>query len=82
MPASVSTSVPVGEVERGERRLAAGRLAPARLPVQAPGDHQVEDQEELALEREHDALAEPAHAAHARPFDLASGGTPCAARTG
>ena len=34
------------------------------VPLQAAGDHQVDHQEQLVLQREHDALAEPAQAEH------------------
>ena len=48
------------EVERGERRPCPGRRARRRIPAQAAGDHEVDDEEEIVLEAEHDALAEPA----------------------
>jgi len=49
----------VGEVEREERAPAADPPA-GPAPVQASGDHEVEDQEQIALEREHDPLPEAA----------------------
>ena len=52
------------KVERGEAPLAR-RARPALTPAEAPRDHQVEDQEQIALEREYDPLAEPAEAEHA-----------------
>src|SRR5262249_39844422 len=48
----------VGKVERGETDLAR-RLGPALLPAEAAGDHQVDDEEEVLLEPENDAFAEP-----------------------
>ena len=53
----------VREIERGEAELARHGFAPAGLPAKAAGDHQVNHQEEIALELEHDALAD----AGARP---------------
>src|SRR5437763_2030602 len=50
------------EQREGESRR---RLLTTREPAQPPGDHEVEHEKELVLEREHDALAHPAHAAHA-----------------
>ena len=47
------------ELERGEPDFARDGRA-TRPPAQAAGDHQMEHEEELALERDHDALAEPA----------------------
>src|SRR5439155_10342971 len=56
----------LGQHERPGRELEgrqpdlAGRARARRSPVKATGDHQVEDEEELALELEDDALAEAA----------------------
>ena len=36
-----------------------------RQPAQSAGDHQVQHQKQLVFEREHDALAQPAHAGNA-----------------
>ena len=60
----------VREVERGEADLARQLRAP-RLPVQPAGDHQVEDEEEVVVEREDDALAEPRDASDHLPLDRA-----------
>ena len=57
------------EVEGGEACLAGG-LCAARAPVEAPCDHEVEDEEELLFEGEHDALAQPAKAQHLAPLYL------------
>src|SRR5437660_6362565 len=51
--ASVSTSVPEGNSKAASPTLPGGRAR--RSPVKATGDHQVEDEEELALELEDDA---------------------------
>ena len=69
VPASVRTSVPSGKSNAASPILPGG-LAPLRLPVQPAGDHQVQDEEQVAVELEDDALAEPAEAAD----DLALGG--------
>jgi hypothetical protein len=58
---------PIGELQRGLRELAAYRLV-LRAPAQAAGDHEVDDDEEIALQREHDALADAPHAGHAAPI--------------
>jgi hypothetical protein len=55
---------PRREIERGQTDL-GGRLGAGGLPVKAPGDHEVQDQEHVALEPDHDALAEPPKAGHA-----------------
>jgi hypothetical protein len=49
----------VVEVERRETEFARD-LRPFRQPLQPAGDHEVEDDEHLVLEREDDALAEAA----------------------
>ena len=50
---------PGRKVERREVYLPRG-LGPTRLPLQAPGDHEVNDEEELCFEREDQALAQSA----------------------
>ena len=52
-----------GEVEGGQPDL-AGQLRPDFLPVQAPRDHQVDEHEDLALQRDHDPFAQAADAGH------------------
>src|SRR5262249_57146859 len=47
------------EAERGEPE-APGEAGPGGPPVQPPGDHQVQDEEEVAVELEHDPLPQPA----------------------
>ena len=54
---------PVREVEQRERD-AAGRLAARLQPHEAAGDHQVQHEEQVVVEREDEALAEPANRAH------------------
>ncbi len=54
---------PRREVEGGQAHLSRN-LRPARAPVEPPRDHQVEDQEQLLRERDHEALAEPPERAH------------------
>ena len=54
----------VREVERRQDHLRPDARRSARLaPAQPPRDHQVDDQEELVVELEHDALADAPHAA-------------------
>ncbi|MNC86801.1 hypothetical protein D3C83_24810 [compost metagenome] len=59
----------VREVDRQQTHLAGDACARV-LPAESPGDHQVEDQEQLTLELEHDALPQPVEiddpAAHGR----------------
>ena len=57
LPASVRASVPTSNSKKASalRR----RLLARREPAQPAGDHQVDDDEELALEGQDDALAEP-----------------------
>jgi len=55
------------EIERGQADLAA-ELGARGLPVEPPGDHQVQHQEQIALEADHDALAEARE-----PDDTAAG---------
>ena len=45
-----------GEIEGGEG-LFAGQLGTRRPPMQAPGDHQVQDEPELALQADGNAFA-------------------------
>jgi hypothetical protein len=57
------------EVERGEVDLA--REPPAGLsPTEPSRDHQVQDEEQVALEREDDALSQAAEAGHDAPRGL------------
>ena len=62
VPASVRSSVPVGKSKAARPTLPGYPGAAPRLPAQASGDHQVQHQEELALEADHDALAQPPEA--------------------
>src|SRR6185295_7824018 len=48
---------PRGELESCEPELAR-QLRVAVAPAKAPGDHEMEHEEELALEREHETLAD------------------------
>ena len=73
VPASVSISVPVVEIERQQTDL-AGNLRAGRLPAEPPGDHQVKDEEQLAFGLDHDALAEPMQGDDVRPSTAGSGG--------
>ena len=70
--------------KRGEADARRRDRAPRGSPAQAAGDHQVEDEEEIVVEREDDALAEPAPAD--RPACRPSAPTPadrrCAGGTG
>ena len=59
-------SVPVEKSNAASPIFPGGR-APGALPVQAPGDHQVQDQEEIAVERDDDALAEARDPDHVAP---------------
>ena len=49
---------------------------PLGRPLEPPGDHEVEGQEEIALEREDDPLAEPAKALDDAPAGLLQGRVP------
>lgn len=51
------------EVERGEADLSR-RLGSGRDPAQPPGDHEMDDDEELVLQLPHEALAHPAKEEH------------------
>ena len=57
VPASVSASVPLSN-SRSASVILAGALPPLRQPLQPPGDHEVDDEEVVVVEAEHDALAE------------------------
>ena len=58
MPASVSTSVPAVSNSNSASAILPGGLPPGASQLQPAGDHQVDHQEELALEREDDPLAQ------------------------
>ena len=57
---------PAGKVPGSEIR-AAGNPYAGRLPVESAGDHQVQHGEVIAVESEHDALAETADLLHPAP---------------
>jgi hypothetical protein len=57
----------VVEVEREQADL-AGNTRTARLPAESTGDHQMEDQEQLALRFHDNALAEPVEVDDGSPF--------------
>ena len=57
----------VGKIEGGEV-VAAFQAHSGRLPVQAPGDHEMEDEPEIAIEAEYDAFADVAENQHGLPF--------------
>jgi hypothetical protein len=59
----------VREVERGQSQLLLDRGARDIRPVQAAGDHQVDDQPDVVVEADRDALAEPRERCHRRAFD-------------
>ena len=61
---------PVLEVEGRERRRVPPTLRGLLLPVQPARDHEVQDQEALALEREDDPLADPREPDDAAAFRL------------
>src|SRR5260370_1142591 len=61
------------EVERGQPDL-AGQLRAGLLPVQPARDYQVDQDEAVALELDHDPLAEPPQPGHRAPGDLGRGG--------
>ncbi len=58
----------VGKIERGEVIPAAERRA-VRPPMQTAGNHQVDDEPQLAVEADRDAFADPADLAHDAAFD-------------
>ena len=68
VPASVRVSVPPGKSNAARPTRPGGRGA-RRPPVQTAGDHQVDDDEQLALEREDDALAQAPEPHHGPPLD-------------
>src|ERR1700741_1157760 len=51
----------------------AGKLCPSRLPMQAPGDHQMQNEPEIAFYADGDALADAAKFADDFAFDIADG---------
>src|SRR6185295_901607 len=53
----------VRKVERRQSH-SAGQPGARLTPLESAGDHQVEGEEQLALEAEHDPLPHPAHAPH------------------
>jgi hypothetical protein len=62
VPASVSASVPFSNLKVASVMRPGGFLR-RREPHETPGDHQVDDQEEVVVKREHDALVQPPHVA-------------------
>ena len=60
---------PVRKVERREPH-PARRARAGRAPVKPAGDHQVDDDEQLTLEREDDALPQAAEPHHGPALDL------------
>ena len=57
MPTRVVPELQNG-LDTSVRSAVARRLGTGRQPAQAPGNHEVDDQEQIALQREHDALAQ------------------------
>jgi hypothetical protein len=55
---------PGWEIEGGQRD-PPGRLRAARAPPESAGDHEVNDEEELILQLEHDPLSDPSERQHA-----------------
>ena len=74
VPASVRMSVPSGKSNAARPILPAG-FAPAWLPVQSPGDHEMQDEAELVFELEDDPLAESAQAGDRLAVQASSGGS-------
>ena len=66
-PASVSSRVPL-EKSNAARPSFRGILRPAVAPSQAAGDHQVQDEEQLAGQADGDAFAEALDGAHGPSF--------------
>ncbi len=62
----------VGEVEGGEV-VAAAEFGVAWTPVKASGDHEVEDEPEVVVEADGDALADAAHLTDVAAFDIGDG---------
>ena len=60
----------IGEIEGGQL-IFAGELCPDAAPVQAAGDHQVQDEPEIAVESEGDALSDAAQLSHGATFGIA-----------
>ena len=67
---------------RTPRATLPGDLRAALLPVEPAGDHQVEDEEQVALELEDDPLAEAPEADDPLPLGRASGGSNERSRNG
>src|SRR4029077_17598820 len=63
---------PGRKVERGEAEL-AGHLGSGRPPAQASRDHQMQDQMQIGLEIEDDALSHATHRLHRPAVCLAEG---------
>src|SRR5437867_55302 len=63
---------PGGEVERGEID-PASEPCRGRSPVETARDHEVDDEEELVFELDHDALSEPAEPENRLPLQGAEG---------
>src|SRR5450759_5266509 len=57
------------EIQRKEAELFRDRGG-GFPPVQAPRDHEMQDEEEIFFERKHDSLAEPGHGRQAPAFHL------------
>ena len=82
VPASVSVSVPVGNSNAARSARRAGLVA-SRLPVKTARDHEMEDDEQIVVHADDDALAEPAHRANAScPTSSSSGGSTVRRRNG
>ena len=69
----------LGHEKRPRRAIQGGHadlardLRPGRLPVQAPGDHEVEDHEELVVQLDDDPLAQSPQATHGLAADGGEG---------
>ena len=72
-PASVRTSVPLSK-SNAARPILPGSFAPGGEPLEAAGDHQMDDEEELVFECEDDALAEAAELGDVFAFEVARSG--------
>ena len=70
------------EKSNAARPTLPGILAPRSAPLEPPGDHQVQHEEQVALEHEDDALAEPLQADDAPAERLRSGGSTERSRNG
>ena len=62
------------EIEGGER-LPAGEFGLRGTPVEAAGDHEVQDEPEIAVDANGDALADAAQGADGAAFGAESGGS-------